>query len=488
MTQITETQKDYRRLIHSKSFVNNQWLDAENSARLPVKQKYTQELLAEITLATPQQAELALKASAEGLQMMKNFSVGERAAHLERLKDALHQKQEAIAQLICAEAGKPISYARGEVQRALATIEEGIRQVYHFAGERVQMDFANAKGRQAFTQPFPVGVVLGITPFNFPLNLLMHKLVPALAVGCSIILKPSPHAPLTALAVAELCQEAGYPDGAVNVLVCNNEVAEILVRSHIPKLLSFTGSDRVGWQLKNIAGKKRVLLELGGNAAVIVDEKNENLEEIAAKVAYSAFLYAGQICISTQRIVVMAPIYEKFMEMLANESGKLLVGDPRNEACIVGPLIDDKSLVRTGDWVEEALRAGSKLVRGGKIESAEHNIYAPTLITEVNPNLKVYREEAFAPLAIIESAKTWEEAIARVNNSKYGLQAGVYSPDINRLKYAYQHLEVGAVIANNVAAFRIDHMPYGGVKDSGLGREGLKYAMQEMSETRLFVF
>jgi acyl-CoA reductase-like NAD-dependent aldehyde dehydrogenase len=360
-------------------------------------------------------------------------------------------------------------------------------EALRFTGETVPMDFGTGVGRTAFTRRFPIGVVAAITPFNFPLNLVLHKVAPAMAVGCPVIVKPAPQAPLSALALAHLLHDLDWPPGGVQVLVCGNPVAEQLVTDARVAMLSFTGSDAVGWHLKSICGKKKVTLELGGNGSVVIDEGTD-LADAARTVALGANLYAGQTCISTQRIFVVASVAEAFQQRLIAACNELTSGDPAKDDVSVGPIIDRGHFERIAAWVDEAVAAGATILAGGTPVDDAHNVYGATLLTDVPRDAKVSCAEVFGPVAVLETVPDFAAALARVNDSVYGLQAGVFTNNLAHMKLAHDRLEVGAVIINNVPGFRIDPMPYGGVKDSGLGREGLKYAMDEMSEPRLIVF
>ena len=356
-----------------------------------------------------------------------------------------------------------------------------------FKGEIIPIDFAAGTGKTAFTKPFPIGVVACVTPFNFPLNLVLHKVAPALAVGCSVVIKPAPQTPLSTIALTSLIETLNLPKGVFNVVNCDIPVAEKMVRDSRVAKLSFTGSEKVGWYLKSIVGRKRVTLELGGNAAVIIDE-SASLETAAKTTAIGAYLYAGQICISTQRIFVHQNVYKIFTDLLINEIENLKVGDPNDQETLVGPVIDNGHLNRVNDWVNEAVANGATVLTGGEIISEAHNIYAPTLLSNTNTTMKVNCAEVFGPIAIIDSFNDFDEAIALTNDSDYGLQVGVYTDSFVNVKKAHEELEVGGIIVNNIPGFRIDNMPYGGVKGSGFGREGIKYAMQEMTEERLIVY
>jgi acyl-CoA reductase-like NAD-dependent aldehyde dehydrogenase len=344
------------------------------------------------------------------------------------------------------------------------------------------LDFLpSAEGRWGIVRRFPIGPIAAITPFNFPLNLVAHKLAPAMAVGCPVVLKPAPQTPFCAMLLAKLIVEAGWPASALTVLPVSNEDAVLLVADERIKLLSFTGSAVVGWQLKREAGKKRVLLELGGNAAVIV-HNDADVEQAVSRCTSGAFTYAGQSCISVQRILVHADIFDPFCAKMVEAAGSLRVGDPSDEATDVGPMIRASDVQRVEQWIKEAVTGGAKLLCGG---SSKASLIAPTLLSATTSDMKVNCEEIFAPIATIDSYDDFDDALDRVNQSRYGLQAGVFTRDAGLIFRAFEKLDVGGVIVGDVPTFRVDPMPYGGVKDSGLGREGIRYAMEEMTERRL---
>ncbi len=412
---------------------------------------------------------------------------GTRESCLQKLATLLESKYADFVDLIVRESGKPIGNARAEVDRGVRTLRLAAAESLRFCGEIIPMDFGAGAGKTAFTKRIPVGVVVGITPFNFPLNLVLHKVAPALAVGCPIIIKPAPQAPLTALALAALVQEAGFAAGALQVLLCENALAERLVTDPRIAMLSFTGSDAVGWRLRAIAGKKKVALELGGNAAVIVDETTD-LPTAAKAVCIGAYSYAGQTCISTQRVFVVEAVFARFQQLLIDEIEQIKSGNPHDENVVNGPIIDAGHLDRIDAWVHEAIAGGAQVLAGGKILSQTHHIFAPTLLTQTDPSMKVCHDEVFGPVAVLEKVSDFEMAVDKVNESRYGLQVGVFTNCIDRVKWAHSHLEVGGVIINGAPGFRVDNMPYGGIKDSGAGREGVRYAMEEMTEPRLLVY
>lgn len=472
---------------YSKSFIHNEWIGNDEKNVIVVKDKYTQKEIAHINCANKAEIEKAIESSVDGFNRYKKLNAQERAEILLKMHDELSNQKEEFAQLMVLEAGKPIDLARAEIERSLGILQACNRLVYDLSGEMVPMNFLNGVGKTAYTKMIPVGPVLAISPFNFPLNLVLHKLAPALAVGCSVILKPSAYTPLTSLKLAELCKKAGLPAGVFNVVICQNEEASLLLRDERLKYFSFTGSDKVGWELKSKAGKKKVTLELGGNAAVIVD-KSTNVKEIAKAVANGAFSYAGQVCISTQRVYVEESVFEEFKTAMIAETKAVKIGNPHESGVTIGPMIEDKHIERIHAWIEEAKQMGAEVLVGGEVFDKKHNMYTPTILTKTTKKMKIVSEEAFAPVMTLEKFSDFEKAVSEVNNSRYGLQAGVFTNEIAHMKYLQENLEVGGIIINGVPSFRMDTMPYGGVKDSGLGREGIKYAAYDMLETRLIVF
>jgi len=466
------------------NFINNQFINSAN--KHPVYQKYTGDLIAEVPIADEQDIEQAIRGNIQAFEIMKNYSAGTRANFLEDIYLLLEKKKENFARLIAEEAGKPISYARSEVIRALDNIKTGIRETYLFGGNIVPMDYLNGQGKTAYTIHMPIGPILAITPFNFPLNLALHKIIPAIAVGATITVKPAPQAPLSMLAFAQILKEVGLPDGAVNILFTNNELSQKMVEDDRYKVLSFTGSDRVGWKLKGISGKKKTYLEMGGNASAIIDE-TADLRRAARKLVYGSFLNAGQICISTQRIFVKKEVFNEFLEYFLSETSKIKSGNIMDEEVINSSMISSEDVKRIDSWINEAVDQGAEVLTGGKILNKKANIYAPTVLTNTTNQMKVYAEEAFAPIVLIEAFDDFNEAIQKSNDSRYGLQTGVFSNHLPHILQAQRELEVGGVIINEAPGFRIDSMPYGGVKNSGLGREGAKYAMSEFTEPKLIV-
>ena len=467
------------------SFINGAFANS-NSNKLNVHNKFTKEIIEEVSLCSDAELELAISSSKKAFEEFKTFSAQQRYELLDKLINKVILIKEELANLICIEAGKPISYAIVEVERSIATLEFSKEESRKFSGETIPMDFSNGEGRDALTKKFPLGPIIAISPFNFPLNLALHKIGPALACGCSVVLKPSLFTPLVALKFSEILNECGYPKGTLNVVVCDDQKSETLVRSDEFKLLSFTGSPAVGWMLKEKAAKKKVTLELGGNAAVIID-KDVDLKSCASSVALGAFLYSGQICISTQRIIVHDEVYSEFKELLVEETLKLKVGDPLEKKTIIGPLIDVSHVLRIDSWVKQAIETGATLLCGGETLE-DRNIYTATLLENVKRDQKVWTDEVFGPVAILEKFSNFDEAVDLVNESSFGLQVGVFSDSVINMKKSLDHIDVAGVIMNSVPGFRIDHMPYGGIKNSGLGREGIKYAIEDMTYEKLLVY
>lgn len=434
--------------------------------------------------ASASYADTAVLAAQRAFEKTRKSAAYQRQSILRQISGSIRDRSEEFAFLIAQEAGKPIRTARAEVGRAVFTFAVAAEEAARIGGEWLPLDWQeSAAGRGAIVRRFPLGPVLGITPFNFPLNLVAHKVAPAIAAGCPIVLKPAPQTPLTSLLLAEIIAKTDLPAGAFNVLPLVIPDAERLVRDDRLKLLSFTGSAAVGWSLKAKAGKKKVVLELGGNAAVIV-HSDADADEAARRCVAGGFSYAGQSCISVQRILVQQSLLARFTDALLAGVSKLMIGDPLDESTDVGPMIDEAAARRGAAWIEEAVAGGARLLCGGVRRGA---FLDPAVLTNVRHDMKVCSEEVFAPVVGIDSYDTFDEAIRRVNDSPYGLQAGVFTRDMSLLMKAFEELEVGGVIAGDNSAWRIDQMPYGGVKDSGMGREGLRYAIEDMTEPRILV-
>jgi acyl-CoA reductase-like NAD-dependent aldehyde dehydrogenase len=463
-------------------FLDGKWvLEGET---VEIRSPYNEALAGTIHRATSAHAERAIVSAQRAFQTTRKMASYERQRILRAISSGIEASKEEFAALMAMEAGKPIRTARAEVDRAVFTFAVAGEESTRIGGEWLPLDLQpSAAGRAGIVRRFPLGPVLGITPFNFPLNLVAHKVAPAIAAGCTMVLKPAPQTPLCALRLAEIVEKAGLPPGALNVLPLANADAERLVADDRLKLLSFTGSASVGWSLKAKSGKKKVLLELGGNAAVIV-HSDADVDQAAAKCVQGGFSYAGQSCISVQRIFVQRSVEPKFTEQFVAAARKLKLGDPLDDATDVGPMIDENAARRAATWIEEAVAGGAKLLCGGKRQGT---LLEPAVLTHTKPHMKVNCQEVFAPVVVIESYEEFDEAVGRVNDSPYGLQAGVFTADARLLFRAFEQIEAGGVIANDMSSFRIDHMPYGGVKDSGLGREGLRYAVEEMTEPRLLV-
>ncbi len=434
--------------------------------------------------ATAAHAEAAVVAAQRAFSVTRKLPSYERKRILQEISESIRVHHEEFSRLIALEAGKPIRTARMEVDRAVFTFQVAAEESLRIGGEWLPLDWQpSSAGRAAIVRRFALGPILAITPFNFPLNLVAHKVAPAIAAGCTIVLKPAPKTPLSALLLAEVIEKASWPAGALSVLPLTNPDAERLVTDDRLKLLSFTGSGSVGWALKQKAGKKKVVLELGGNAGVIV-HSDADLEQAARRCTQGGFSYAGQSCISVQRIFVQRAVESKFLAALLAEAQKLKTGDPLDESTDVGPMISEEAARRAESWINEAAAGGAQILAGGKRVGP---VLEPTVLSHTQPKMKVNCEEVFAPVVVVEPYDDFADAIQRVNDSPYGLQAGVFTRDAKLLFTAYEELEVGGLIAGDIPSWRIDHMPYGGVKDSGMGREGLRYAIEEMTESRILV-
>ncbi len=450
-----------------------------------VRNPYNNSEVACVHQADEEHIEQSILSAQQAFKITSRYSGYERSEILRSIGLQLRARKEEFAQLITAEAGKPISFSRTEVDRAISTFEIASEETKRINGEVLPLDVtALTKNKQGIVTRFPIGIIACISPFNFPLNLVAHKLAPAIASGNSFILKPPPQAPLTSLLLGEVLLNSGLEKKSINIIPTSNENGETLVTDERIAMLSFTGSANVGWMLKQKAGKKKIVLELGGNAGVIVD-KTADVEHAVARCVLGGFGYAGQVCIKVQRIVVHESVYADFENEFVEAASKIVVGDPLDEKTIVGPMISENEAKRVELWVNEAVTHGAKVLTGG---SRNGIFYRPTVLTNVKPEMKVCSEEIFGPVVTLEKDSTIKEAVEKINNSKYGLQAGIFSNDFRNIQYAYQHLNIGGLIVNDYPTFRVDSMPYGGVKDSGFGREGIKYAIQEMTEPKLLVF
>jgi acyl-CoA reductase-like NAD-dependent aldehyde dehydrogenase len=434
--------------------------------------------------ATEEQYEQAVTAAVAAFEQTRVLPAYERGRALREISNGIKARREEIARILSTEAGKPIRDALVEVDRATLTFRLGAEEAERMYGETIPLDLmASSKGRMGITHRFPIGPVAAISPFNFPLNLAAHKLAPAIAAGCSIVLKPPSKDPLTMLTVAEIIDGVGLPQGAVSILPMTRELGDRMVADDRFKLLTFTGSPSVGWRMKERAGKKKVVLELGGNAGVIID-KSADLDWAVRRTLVGAFSYAGQVCISVQRLFVHEDVREAFLERFLEGVKALHLGDPLDPKTDVGPMVDGKAASRTQRWVDEAVQLGGKVVAGGKADGA---FFEPTVLENVPVEAQVCSNEAFAPLVVVFPFRDFGDAIRQVNDSFFGLQTGVFTNDLAHAWQAFNELEVGGVIVNDIPTYRIDNMPYGGVKDSGLGREGLRWSIEDMTELRIMV-
>ena len=450
----------------------------------PVVNPYTGETIAQVCQAGKGEAEEATAVAVEAFSCMRRLSSYARAAALSKVAGILADRQEEMARTITAEAGKPITDSRREVSRATQTFMVASEEAKRIPGEVIPLDLTpGTENYLGIARRVPIGPVLGITPFNFPLNLVAHKVAPCLAAGNPIVLKPAPQTPLTALLLGEIVLQAGLPAGALSVVPCENAVAEQMVADSRFKMLSFTGSVSVGWMLKSKCGKKRIALELGGNAGVIV-EPDADLDVAAQRCVTGGFVYAGQTCISVQRVFAHETVYAHFLEKALARTEMVIVGDPMDERTVIGPLIDEAAARRIEEWIGEAVARGARIRAGGKRSGS---LVEATVLTDVTPDMKISCREVFGPVITVTPYQKFNEAITALNDSDFGLQAGVFTQDLNKIFDAYRDLDVGAVLANEIPTFRVDHMPYGGIKDSGLGREGVRYTIEEMTELKLLV-
>jgi len=435
-------------------------------------------------LASADDLERAIVAAQTAFRTFGTTPVFDRVDLLKQLAAKLKERRLDVIDLIVREAGKPVGEATVEVDRGVFTIETAAEEAKRIQGDVIPLDLLpSSKGRFGIVRRFPIGPIAGISPFNFPLNLALHKVAPAIASGNTIVLKPPTLAPLTMLLIAQLADEIGLPKGVLNVLPMDRSTGDKLVEDDRFKLLSFTGSPDVGWDMKRRAGVKPVVLELGGNAGVLVDD-DADLDFAVSRIRMGAFAYAGQVCISVQRVFIHEAVFDTVRDQIVDASSKLRMGDPADPATELGPMIDDKAAARTESWIADAVREGATILTGGK---AQGRFFEPTVIENANPRSFVCSREAFAPLVTLFPVKSFGEGIVRLNDSEYGLQAGVFTNRLENALTAFERIEAGGVIINDVPTYRIDHMPYGGVKSSGLSREGIRYAIEDMTEPRLMV-
>jgi glyceraldehyde-3-phosphate dehydrogenase (NADP+) len=454
------------------------------AATVAIRSPYSRDIVGHATLATPADVARALDAAVAAAPAAQAMPSHARAAVLNRIANTVTERREELARTLAGEAGKPVALARTEVDRAVFVFRQGAEEATRIGGEVIPMDLApHGEGRWAMTRRFPLSPISGIIPFNFPVLLAAHKLAPAIACGATMVLKTPPQDPLAALLLGEIVTSSGYPDGAITFFYCTNEVAAPLIDDPRVRMVTFTGSGRAGWGIRQRAFNKKVTLELGGNAAVII-EPDADLEHTVKRCVAGGYLYAGQSCISTQRILVHQSRYDAFLERFVPAVGALRTGDPLAETTDVGPMIDQANAERAEQWLAEAVAAGAKVAVGGERNGA---ILAPAVVLNTTGRMRVNCEEIFAPVTTVRPYPDFDQAIAAVNDSPYGLQAGLFTNNMRTILRAFERIEVGGLVINEVPGYRVDHLPYGGVKLSGQGREGVRYAIEEMTELRLLV-
>ncbi|MFJ7972877.1 aldehyde dehydrogenase family protein [Psychrobacillus sp. NPDC096389] len=470
--------------MNKQYYVNGEWKSSEKMVELT--SPHTKEIIARIPQATREEVEQAIEVADHAKKQMAELTAYERAAILEHIAQLFADNRQKAAEIISLEAAKPIKYALGEIDRTIETYKFAAEEAKRLTGEMIPMDAAkNGANRFGYTIEQPIGVIGAITPFNFPQNLVAHKVGPAIAAGNTIVLKPASQTPLSALFLAELIDQTALPKGAFNVITGSGKtVGDALVESNKVKMITFTGSPAVGIGIRNKAGLKKVALELGSNAGLIID-KDVDLSQIVPKCVTGAFSNQGQVCISLQRSYVMEELFDDFIEQFAKATKDLVIGDPLEETTDVSAMIHPGEQDRALEWVQEAVQNGAEIITGGKIENG---VFMPTILTNVSPTLKVSCQEVFAPIVVVNRISSIEEGIEAINDSNYGLQAGIFTNDIQTAFKASKQLEVGGVLINDIPTYRVDQMPYGGVKESGTGKEGLKYAIHEMTETKLVVW
>ncbi len=454
------------------------------NADLVVTDKYSGEIYARVAMADPGAIDRGIAAAVEATGPMAAMAPYERKAVLDHCVARFEERSEELALSLCAEAGKPIRDARGEVSRLIETFRIAAEEAVRIGGEVIPLEIsARVAGYSGMTRRVPLGPCSFISPFNFPLNLAAHKVAPAIAAGCPFVLKPASMTPIGALIIGEVLAQTDLPRGAFSILPCTRDGAELFTTDERLKLLSFTGSPEVGWMLKAKAGKKKVVLELGGNAAVVI-EPDTDLADAVARIVIGGYYQSGQSCISVQRIFVHESVYGAFRGQLVEAVRGLKMGPPAEEETFIGPMISDKEAIRLEGWIRSAVEAGAQLLCGGGREGA---MLEPAVLEGVPDDQPLSHAEAFGPVTILEPYQDYEAALDRVNDSVFGLQAGVFTRDIYKAQLAWDRLEVGGVVIGDVPSWRVDHMPYGGVKDSGLGREGIAYSIEDMTEIRLLV-
>lgn len=463
-------------------YLNNEAVQPNTD--LEVTDKYTNQVAFRTALATPDVIEEAIAGAVAATEPMAAMASYERQNVLQHCVDRFKERFDELAYSLCVEAGKPIKDAEGETTRLIDTFRIAAEESVRNYGEVQPLDIsARAKGYMGMWKRVPIGPCSFISPFNFPLNLAAHKIAPAIAVGCPFVMKPASKTPLGAIIMGEILAETNLPKGAFSILPASRDGADLFTTDERLKLLSFTGSPGVGWDLKAKAGKKKVVLELGGNAAVIIDH-DADLDDALERVVFGAFYQSGQSCIGVQRIIIHESIYDTFRDMLVTKTKSLISGDPKERETFIGPMISEGEASRLHGWIESAVAGGATLLCGG---NRKGNMLEATLLENVDTQADAYREEAFGPLALLSKFSDFGAALDEVNDSKFGLQAGIFTRDLFKTLDAWDHLDVGGVVINDVPSYRVDNMPYGGVKDSGLGREGIRFAMEDMTEIRNLV-
>jgi acyl-CoA reductase-like NAD-dependent aldehyde dehydrogenase len=456
----------------------------ETERRLEVRNPYNGEIAGLTCQASPAEQESAITTALNVREVMRLLASYKRYEILMQIATELENMRQLFAETICRESAKPIRNALAEVDRSIQTFRVAAEESRRLPGEYLSLDWTPAgSGKEGWVKYFPVGIVAGIAPFNFPLNLAVHKIAPAIAAGCPIILKPSTTTPLSTLLLAKIIDRTDLPKGAVSILPMDRPTGNMLVTDDRISLLSFTGSPEVGWKMKASAGRKKVVLELGGNAGVIVSSCTD-FEDAISKCVNGAFSYSGQVCIHTQRIYILRDTFDQFAETFIQKTLKLKTGNPMDPATDLSVMIDEDNARRVETWVNEAVEGGAKILCGGKRQGG---FYEPTVITNTKSGMNVCCREVFGPVVVLEPVASVVEAVERINKGCFGLQAGIFTDSLTEMNYAFEHIAVGGVIVNDVPTFRVDHMPYGGIKDSGLGREGVRYAMLDMLEPKLMV-
>mgnify|MGYP005851716153 CR=1 FL=1 len=451
---------------------------------LAVIDKYTGDVAARVALADSATIDRAIAAAVESAEPMERMPPYERQAVLNHCVTRFGERFDELALSLCIEAGKPIKDSCGEVSRLIDTFRVAAEEAVRIGGEVMNLEISpRARGYRGMFKRVPIGPCSFISPFNFPLNLAAHKIAPAIAAGCSFVLKPASRTPLGALIIGEVLAETDLPRGAFSILPCQRDNADLFTTDERLKLLSFTGSPEVGWDLKARAGKKKVVLELGGNAACIVDA-DADLQDASERLVFGAFYQSGQSCIGVQRIVIHDSIYDDLRDLLIKATNKLVAGDPKEASTFLGPMISEKEAERLASWIESAVSAGGRVLCGGKRDGA---MLDATLLEDVPKDQPICMQEAFGPVAVLSRFSSFRDALTEVNDSVFGLQAGIFTRDIHKIYQAWDELKVGGVVIGDVPSWRVDNMPYGGVKDSGLGREGIRFAIEDMTEIRNLV-